>query len=72
MFVVAGKGKTKPSDMEAMTPLLQLVFYSIDKVYKLRLGKEVIAVGFLYLRLLSCNSWVAQDVMEDIDRERPS
>ena len=40
-LAVAGKGKTKVSDMEDMTQLLQLVFHCIDKVSKLRLGKEV-------------------------------
>lgn len=39
-FNVAGKGKTKVSDMEDMKPLLQLVFHCVDKVFKLRLGKE--------------------------------
>ncbi|KAK7499371.1 hypothetical protein BaRGS_00009346, partial [Batillaria attramentaria] len=41
-FSVPGKGsKTKPSDMETLKPLLQLVFYYIDKVSRFQLSKEV-------------------------------
>ncbi|XP_053374444.1 PAT complex subunit CCDC47-like [Mercenaria mercenaria] len=39
-FNVAGKGKTKTSDMENMKPLMQLVFYCIDKVARISLSKE--------------------------------
>lgn len=39
-FNVAGKGKTKTSDMENMRPLMQLVFYCIEKVSRLTLSKE--------------------------------
>ncbi|ESO85146.1 hypothetical protein LOTGIDRAFT_96375, partial [Lottia gigantea] len=39
-FNVPTKGKTKPYDMEFIKPLMHLVFYSIDKVSRLTLGKE--------------------------------
>ncbi|KAK6166011.1 hypothetical protein SNE40_022804 [Patella caerulea] len=39
-FNVPDKGKTRPSDMEFVKPLLQFVFYCIDKVSRLQLGKE--------------------------------
>ncbi|XP_033761393.1 coiled-coil domain-containing protein 47-like [Pecten maximus] len=39
-FNVPGKGKSKPADMEHMKPLLQLVFYCLEKVSRLQLGKE--------------------------------
>jgi hypothetical protein len=40
---VAGKGKTKTTDMENMKPLMQLVFYVVDKVARVSLSKEVCA-----------------------------
>lgn len=40
-FSVPGKGsKSKPSDMESLKPLLQLVFYCVDKVSRFQLSKE--------------------------------
>ncbi|XP_060598185.1 PAT complex subunit CCDC47-like [Ruditapes philippinarum] len=39
-FNVAGKGKTKTTDMENMKPLMQLVFYVVDKVARVSLSKE--------------------------------
>ncbi|KAL4221916.1 Coiled-coil domain-containing protein 47 [Mactra antiquata] len=39
-FNVAGKGKTKTTDMESMKPLLKLVFYLVDKVARIALSKE--------------------------------
>ena len=39
-FNVPGKGKTTPETMENLKPLLQLVFYSIEKVKRFRLSKE--------------------------------
>lgn len=39
-FNVAGKGKTKTSDMENMKPLMQLVFYCVDKVARMSMSKE--------------------------------
>lgn len=39
-FNVPGKGKCKPVDMEKMKPLLQLVFYCVDKISRLQLSKE--------------------------------
>lgn len=39
-FNVPGKGKTTPEIMESLKPLLQLVFYSIEKVKRFHLSKE--------------------------------
>ncbi|KAK3109192.1 hypothetical protein FSP39_025062 [Pinctada imbricata] len=39
-FNVPGKGKSKPSDMEEMKPLLQLVIYCVDKISRMQLSKE--------------------------------
>lgn len=39
-FNVPGKGKTTPEIMENLKPLLQLVFYSIEKVKRFHLSKE--------------------------------
>ena len=46
---VPGKGKSRPTDMEAMKPLLQLVFYCIEKVSRFQLSKEV-SPFFTYTR----------------------
>lgn len=34
-------GNTSPKDMESLLPLMNMVIYSIDKVKKLRLNREV-------------------------------
>merc|ERR1711990_356922 len=39
VFNVPGKGKSKPEDVEALRPLVQLVFHLIDKVKRVRLSK---------------------------------
>ncbi|GFR74220.1 coiled-coil domain-containing protein 47, partial [Elysia marginata] len=39
-FTIPGKGKTRASDMENLKPLLQLVFYCVDKVSRLQLSRE--------------------------------
>ncbi|XP_046367161.1 PAT complex subunit CCDC47-like isoform X1 [Haliotis rufescens] len=39
-FNVPGRGKTKTSDMEVIRPLLQLVFYCMDKIGRLQLSRE--------------------------------
>ncbi|XP_076461293.1 PAT complex subunit CCDC47-like isoform X2 [Babylonia areolata] len=39
-FSVGSKGKSSPMDMEALKPLLQLVFYCVDKVSRFQLSKE--------------------------------
>ncbi|KAI8793237.1 coiled-coil domain-containing protein 47 [Biomphalaria glabrata] len=39
-FTIAGKGKTRTVDMENLQPLMQLVFYCVDKVSRLQLSKE--------------------------------
>jgi len=39
-FNVPGNGRSSPECMETMKPLLQLVFYCMDKVKRFRLGKE--------------------------------
>ncbi len=38
---VPGDGKAQPKDMNAMYPLLQLVFYLMDKVRRFHLSREV-------------------------------
>ena len=38
---VAGKGRCTPSDMQAMKPLMMMVFHCLDKVRKVRLSREV-------------------------------
>lgn len=39
--VVPGMGNTSPKDMDTLLPLMNMVIYSIDKVKKLRLNREV-------------------------------
>ncbi|KAH9520062.1 Coiled-coil domain-containing protein 47 [Bulinus truncatus] len=39
-FTIPGKGKTRTVDMENLKPLMQLVFYCVDKVSRLQLSKE--------------------------------
>ncbi|KAG8185618.1 hypothetical protein JTE90_026082 [Oedothorax gibbosus] len=39
-FSIPGKGKTTPEIMENLKPLLQLVFYSVEKVKRFHLSKE--------------------------------
>lgn len=39
--VVPGMGNTSPKDMDSLLPLMNMVIYSIDKVKKLRLNREV-------------------------------
>ncbi|OON21766.1 hypothetical protein X801_02332 [Opisthorchis viverrini] len=39
-FRVGTKGSVSVEDMEAAAPLFQFIFYVIDKVHRLRLGKE--------------------------------
>lgn len=34
-------GNTSPKDMDTLLPLMNMVIYSIDKVKKLRLNREV-------------------------------
>lgn len=34
-------GNTSPKDMDSLLPLMNMVIYSIDKVKKLRLNREV-------------------------------
>lgn len=41
MCVVPGMGNTSPKDMDTLLPLMNMVIYSIDKVKKLRLNREV-------------------------------
>lgn len=40
-FLVPGMGNTSPKDMDSLLPLMNMVIYSIDKVKKLRLNREV-------------------------------
>uniref|UniRef100_A0A3B3CLV0 PAT complex subunit CCDC47 n=1 Tax=Oryzias melastigma TaxID=30732 RepID=A0A3B3CLV0_ORYME len=40
-FNVPGMGNTFPKDMDSLLPLMNMVIYSIDKVKKLRLNREV-------------------------------
>ena len=40
VFNVPGKGKSKPEDVEALRPMVQLVFHLIDKIKRVRLSKE--------------------------------
>lgn len=42
-FTVPGMGNTSPKDMDSLLPLMNMVIYSIDKVKKLRLNREVSA-----------------------------
>lgn len=41
LCVVPGMGNTSPRDMDSLLPLMNMVIYSIDKVKKLRLNREV-------------------------------
>merc|ERR1712212_324431 len=40
IFNVPGKGKSKPEDVEALRPMVQLVFHLIEKIKRVRLSKE--------------------------------
>ncbi len=42
-FTVPGMGNTSPKDMDNLLPLMNMVIYSVDKVKKLRLNREVSA-----------------------------
>lgn len=44
LYSVPGMGNTSPKDMDALLPLMNMVIYSIDKVKKLRLNREVCTV----------------------------
>lgn len=46
--VVPGMGNTSPKDMDALLPLMNMVIYSIDKVKKLRLNREVSRIPVLW------------------------
>ena len=48
VFVVPGMGNTSPKDMDALLPLMNMVIYSIDKVKKLRLNREVSRISVLW------------------------
>jgi len=39
-FNVPGKGKCSPTDMQAMEPLMKMVFHCLEKVRRIRLTKE--------------------------------
>ncbi|KAL8575137.1 hypothetical protein ACOMHN_055130 [Nucella lapillus] len=39
-FLVGGKGQCRPADMEDLRPLMQLVFYCVEKVARFQLSKE--------------------------------
>jgi len=39
-FTVPGKGKTRAVDMENLKPLMQLVFYCVDRLARIQLSKE--------------------------------
>lgn len=41
VFAVPGMGNTSPKDMDSLLPLMNMVIYSIDKIKKLRLNREV-------------------------------
>ena len=41
MHTVPGTGSTSPKGMDALLPLMSMVLYSIDKIRKFRLNKEV-------------------------------
>uniref|UniRef100_W5KXG7 PAT complex subunit CCDC47 n=1 Tax=Astyanax mexicanus TaxID=7994 RepID=W5KXG7_ASTMX len=47
-FNVPGMGNTSPKDMDSLLPLMNMVIYSIDKVKKLRLNREVSAQTYRY------------------------
>lgn len=47
VIVVPGMGNTSPKDMDALLPLMNMVIYSIDKVKKLRLNREVSRIRVL-------------------------
>ena len=41
-------GNTSPKDMDSLLPLMNMVIYSIDKVKKLRLNREVSRTQMLW------------------------
>lgn len=49
--VVPGMGNTSPKDMDTLLPLMNMVIYSIDKVKKLRLNREVSRTLVLWCRI---------------------
>uniref|UniRef100_A0A8C9RF63 PAT complex subunit CCDC47 n=1 Tax=Scleropages formosus TaxID=113540 RepID=A0A8C9RF63_SCLFO len=61
-FNVPGMGNTSPKDMDALLPLMNMVIYSIDKVKKFRLNREVSGV--------SSTHYCAVGIMNEEDPER--
>lgn len=46
-------GNTSPKDMDSLLPLMNMVIYSIDKVKKLRLNREVSSMRVLPVNAIS-------------------
>ena len=57
LCVVSGMGNTSLKDMDSLLPLMNMVIYSIDKVKKLRLNREVSRTR----RRLICSSCLLHD-----------
>lgn len=53
--VVPGMGNTSPKDMDSLLPLMNMVIYSIDKVKKLRLNREVSRILALWCLIVHLN-----------------
>ena len=53
---VPGKGKSRPTDMESLKPLLLLVFYYVEKVSRFQLSKEVSPLPLHTLSVSLCLS----------------
>lgn len=51
VLVVPGMGNTSPKDMDSLLPLMNMVIYSIDKVKKLRLNREVSRILVLWCHI---------------------
>ena len=48
LSTVSGGGYSTPKDMDHLKPLLQMVFYSIDKIKRFRLSKEVFHLKYVW------------------------
>lgn len=53
VHVVPGMGNTSPKDMDSLLPLMNMVIYSIDKVKKLRLNREVKGILWCHIQMIT-------------------
>uniref|UniRef100_A0A8C9SP18 PAT complex subunit CCDC47 n=1 Tax=Scleropages formosus TaxID=113540 RepID=A0A8C9SP18_SCLFO len=75
-FNVPGMGNTSPKDMDALLPLMNMVIYSIDKVKKFRLNREVSGVSSTHAivligcRVFGASLYVSLGASQKADKNR--